>query len=388
MPLAALHQKLDEFPQLLPHFLKAEQIVGSQELVRLHFPDERELGLHLWDGCFLLQQGGGVFQLPLCPRQSGQTFQLTEHQTVHKIIEPLGRFILVVQRDKRCDFPHQGALVCFAQSCEGFRFLVVFHGLLVQAHRDQFRVQSAHLSPTSFGKDIAPALVFFIRVCTILQCGGNAHLLAENALGQTLGVRALVAVGFLTEKFKVAAVVEDQKTPFARIFAVDGIHAGKGRVEPRTTADHLPEFRFAAHLFEKDKVDALRHIDARVHHIHRDRNEWRLVRLFEIVNDGLRISIVTDHPLDEAGILLFQLRIQLAKTLPNELRMALVLGKDDGLADAVTARRLDAPFHQVLQHRVHGIGVEDELIQLFGWDKGGQGVVLGKIVLVAGLILR
>ena len=212
-------------------------------------------------------------------------------------------------------------------------------------------------------------------------------MLAENALGQTLGVRALVAVGFLTEKFKVAAVVEDQKTPFARIFAVDGIHAGKGWAEPRTTADHLPELRFAAHLFEKDKVDALRHIDARVHHINRDRNKRRLVRLFEVVNDGLRIGIVADNSLNEPRILLFQL-VQLAKTLPNELRMALVLGKDNGLADAVAARRLDAPFHQVLQHRVHGVGVEDELIQLFGWDKGGQGVVLGEIVLVARLILR
>ena len=68
--------------------------------------------------------------------------------------------------------------------------------------------------------------------------------------------------------------------------------------------------------------------------------------------------------------------------------MALVLGKDDGLADAVAACRFDAAFHQVLQHRVHGVGIEDKLIQLFGWDKGGQGVVLGKIVLVAGLILR
>ena len=68
--------------------------------------------------------------------------------------------------------------------------------------------------------------------------------------------------------------------------------------------------------------------------------------------------------------------------------MALVLGKDDGLADAVAACRLDAPFHQVLQHRVHGVGVEDELVQLFGRDEGGQGIVLGKIVLIAGLILR
>ena len=68
--------------------------------------------------------------------------------------------------------------------------------------------------------------------------------------------------------------------------------------------------------------------------------------------------------------------------------MALVLGKDDGLADAVAARNLDATLHQVLQNRVHSVGVEDELVQLFGRDEGGQGVVLGKIVLVARLILR
>jgi len=42
--------------------------------------------------------------------------------------------------------------------------------------------------------------------------------------------------------------------------------------------------------------------------------------------------------------------------------VALVLGKDDGFADAVAACRLDAPFHQVLQHRVHGVGVEDEFV--------------------------
>ena len=192
----------------------------------------------------------------------------------------------------------------------------------------------------------------------------------------------------MAEELKVAAVVEDQKAPLAGIFAVDGIHAGKGRAEPGAPANHLPEFRFAAHLFEKDKVDALRHIDAGVHHVYRNGNERRLVRLFEIVNDGLRIGIVTDDPLDEAGILLFQLRIQLAKPLPDELRMALVLGKDDGLADAVAARRLDAPFHQVLQNGVHGVGVEDELVQFFGRDKAGQGVVLGKIVLVAGFVLR
>ena len=231
-------------------------------------------------------------------------------------------------------------------------------------------------------------MVFFVRIGSILQGRSNAHLLAENAFGQALGVRALVAVGFLTEKLKVAAVVKNQKPPFARIFAVDGIHAGKGWAEPCTTADHLPELRFAAHFFEEHQIHALRYIDARVHHIHRDRNKRRLVRLFEIVNDGLRIGVVADHPLDESRVLGLQLRVELAEAFPDKLRVALVLGKDNGLADAVTTRRLDAPFHQVLQHRVHSVGVEDELIQLFGRDKGGQGVVLGKIVLVARLILR
>ena len=106
LPFHTVHQKLDQLPQLLPHFLKAEQIVGGQEFVRLYFPDERQLGLHLRDGGFLFQQSSGVFQLPLRPRQPGQTFQLTEQQPIHKIIEPLGRFVLVVQRDKRCDLPH------------------------------------------------------------------------------------------------------------------------------------------------------------------------------------------------------------------------------------------------------------------------------------------
>ena len=93
--------------------------------------------------------------------------------------------------------------------------------------------------------------------------------------------------------------------------------------------------------------------------------------MFEVVNDGLCIGVVADHPLDESRVLGLQLRVELAKAFPDKLRVALVLGKDDGLADAVTTRRLDAPLHQVLQHRVHGVGVEDELIQLFGRDKGG-----------------
>ena len=80
-------------------------------------------------------------------------------------------------------------------------------------------------------------------------------------------------------------------------------------------------------------------MDARVQHSHRDRNKRRLVRLFEVVNDGLRIGVVADHPLDETRVLGLQLRVELAEAFPDKLRMALVLGKDDGFADAVAACR-------------------------------------------------
>lgn len=48
-----------------------------------------------------------------------------------------------------------------------------------------------------------------------------------------------------------------------------------------------------------------------------------------------------------------------------------VLDKDDGIANVVAARCFDVPFHQVLQYSVHGIGIENKLVQLFGRDKGG-----------------
>ena len=87
-------------------------------------------------------------------------------------------------------------------------------------------------------------------------------------------------------------------------------HAGKGWAEPCTTADHLPKLRFAAYFFEEHQIRTLRHINARIHHIHRDRNKRRLVLLLEVVNDGLCIGIVADHPLDESRVLGLQLRVE------------------------------------------------------------------------------
>ena len=69
------------------------------------------------------------------------------------------------------------------------------------------------------------------------------------------------------------------------------------RAQPGTPADHLPEFCLAHDLLEEHQIDAFRHINTCVHHIHGHSNMWLLFRLFEIIYDGLSITIVTNHAL-------------------------------------------------------------------------------------------
>ena len=54
--------------------------------------------------------------------------------------------------------------------------------------------------------------------------------------------------------------------------------------------------------------------------------------------------------------------------------MAVVVGKDDGLADALAALHLQAVFHQVLQHAVDGVEVEDVTEYLVALDVAVLGV--------------
>ena len=150
LPLAALHQKLDEFPQLLPHFLKAEQIMRGQKFVCLHLPDEGQLCLHLRDGSLSFQQCRCIAQLFLGAAQPRQTFQFTEQQAIHKVIESLGGLVLIIQRDERCHLFHQSTLVRFGQADKGFRLLIVFYGLSVQPHGYQLRVQRSHFGTAGF----------------------------------------------------------------------------------------------------------------------------------------------------------------------------------------------------------------------------------------------
>ena len=150
LPFYTVHQKLDKLPQFLPHFLKAEQIVRGQKFVCLHLPNEGQLCLHLRDGSLPFQHCRCIAQLFLGAAQPRQTFQFTEQQAIHKVIEPLGGFIFVVQRDERCHLFHQSTLVRFGQADKGSRLLIVFHGLSVQPHGYQFRVQRSHFGTAGF----------------------------------------------------------------------------------------------------------------------------------------------------------------------------------------------------------------------------------------------
>ena len=81
------------------------------------------------------------------------------------------------------------------------------------------------------------------------------------------------------------------------------------------------------------------------------------------------------------------LGIELVEPFQNELGMAFVLGKDNGLADAVAARHLDATIHQILQDNIHGGFVEHKLVELGRGDKVRQQVILDKILLVPFFVL-
>ena len=54
--------------------------------------------------------------------------------------------------------------------------------------------------------------------------------------------------------------------------------------------------------------------------------------------------------------------------------MAVVVGKDDGLADTLSALHLQTVLHQVLQHTVDGVEIEDVIENLFALNISVLGI--------------
>ena len=112
--------------------------------------------------------------------------------------------------------------------------------------------------------------------------------------------------------------------------------------QPRAAAEHLPEFGFRPHDFEKDEVDDLRHINAGVEHVDRDRDVRRLVRLIKIIEQRLRVfGLVVDRPCKRA----FKMRVVDIETLNDELRMFAILGENNRLAEPIAGGHLEPVRH-------------------------------------------
>ena len=76
------------------------------------------------------------------------------------------------------------------------------------------------------------------------------------------------------------------------------------------------------------------------------------------------------------------LRIKFVEAFQNEFGVFLVLGENDGLADAFAAVHLYAALHEVLKHEVHGFLVEDKVVQRLRGDEVRNDAFFGKVLKV------
>ena len=147
----------------------------------------------------------------------------------------------------------------------------------------------------------------------------------------------------LPEVLEVAAVVEDEEALFTCVFlSFYKIGTGQSRAKTCSASDHLPEFCFGPDFLEEHQVYTCGHVDAGVHHVHRNHDIRSFFGFLEIVDDGLGIAVVADDAACPCAVIL---RIKFVEAFQNELGVPFVLGKDDGLADAFAAVHPDAALH-------------------------------------------
>ena len=187
----------------------------------------------------------------------------------------------------------------------------------------------------------------------LLELPYQRDALHEETLGKRAGDRTVGELRVLVEELEILAEIEDVEEFFVLP------RPEEVRTEPRAAAEHLPELRLRAEDFEEDKVHDLQHVDPGVEHVYRNGNVWCLVRLAEILEQRLRIiGLEIDHPREGP----FKVRVVGIETFNDELRVVMVLGEDDGLAEPVAGGNLQPVRHQVLEHLVDGVGVEQPFV--------------------------
>ena len=88
----------------------------------------------------------------------------------------------------------------------------------------------------------------------------------------------------------------------------------------------------------------------------------------EIVDQALRVFGLES---DDACELALEMRVVDVEPLGDELGVVVVLGEDDGLAQPVAASHLLPARHQMLQHLVHGVRIEQPLVDRFCLHSSG-----------------
>ncbi len=93
----------------------------------------------------------------------------------------------------------------------------------------------------------------------------------------------------------------------------------------------------------------------------------------EIIDQALDILRLK---VDDPGKLTFVVRVIEIEPLGDELRVVVILGKNDGLSQAIAAGHFKAARHQMLQHLVDGIFVEKPAVYRLGFDAIGYCTVV------------
>ena len=175
------------------------------------------------------------------------------------------------------------------------------------------------------------------------------HARAEQQRPERRGVARRPPLRLLAEEVEVEAEVEDAEV---RLVVARPEHV---RAQPRAAPDHLPELDARVDRLEEHEVQHLGHVDAGVEHVDRDRDVRRLVGLGEVVDQALGVLRLV---VDDAGEVPGVLRVVVVEALLDERRVAVVPREHDRLGEPVPALDRVAVRHDVLEHLVDGVGVE------------------------------
>ena len=154
----------------------------------------------------------------------------------------------------------------------------------------------------------------------------------------------------LIEIIKVVAEIKDDKLLLILAYTQQ-ILAQTG-----TTTFHLLKFYLRVNWLEEYQVQDLWHIDTSIKHIHTHSNTWLVIYLLKLVEQMLLLSLLIVNHL---AIVWPKLRIQHCKSLSNLYGMLMVVRKDDGLTNILSAIHAQPLLHQFLQHLVDRVSIID-----------------------------